>query len=170
MSALSSSRSARTGTAVGSGHKGRRYPELLCVAVLFLAPVAHADPRVDYMLNCRGCHGPDGAGAPGAAPSFRGQVAKFLWVAGGREYLIRVPGTAQSELDDVRTAALLTWLVREFSPDEVPADFTPYTAAEVGQARHKPLTDVWTTRGELLRAIAVHAAAPRGAVDTRSLP
>ena len=68
------------------------------------------------MLNCRGCHGPDGAGAPGAAPSFRGQVAKFLSVPGGREYLIRVPGTAQSELDDAHTAALLTWLVREFSP------------------------------------------------------
>ena len=77
--------------------------------------VAVADPRVDYMLNCRGCHGPDGAGAPGAAPSFRGQLAKFLWVPGGREYLVRVPGTAQSELDDARTAALLNWLLHEFS-------------------------------------------------------
>ena len=77
------------------------------------------------MLHCRGCHGPDGAGAPGAAPSFRGQVAKFLCVPGGREYLVRVPGTAQSELDDARTAALLNWLLREFSPDEIPADFSP---------------------------------------------
>jgi hypothetical protein len=140
------------------------------IAVALLARPAHADPRVDYMLNCRGCHGPDGAGAPGAAPSFRGQVAKFLSVPGGREYLIRVPGTAQSELDDVRTAALLTWLVQEFSPGEIPVDFTPYTAAEVGPARHTPLTDVWRTRGELLRAIAAQATMPRAPAGTRSTP
>ena len=97
-------------------------------------------------------------------------VAKFLSVPGGREYLIRVPGTAQSELDDVRTAALLTWLLQEFSPDEIPADFTPYTAAEVGHARHTPLTDVWKTRGELLRAIAAQASVPPEPADTRSTP
>ena len=148
----------RSGTALMSA---------LIAAALLTAVVARADPRVDYMLNCRGCHGPDGAGAPGAAPSFRGQVAKFLAVSGGREYLIRVPGTAQSELDDARTAALLTWLVQEFSPDEVPADFTPYTAEEVGRQRRAPLSDVWKTRGELLRAIAAQATAHVGAPNPR---
>jgi mono/diheme cytochrome c family protein len=126
------------------------------VAALLLAAPAAADPRVDYMLNCRGCHGPEGAGAPGAAPSFRGQLAKFLWVPGGREYLIRVPGTAQSELDDARTAALLNWLLHEFSADEIPADFAAYGADEVARQRHTPLTDVWGTRQELLRAIDAH--------------
>ena len=139
----------------------------LIAAALLMAAVAQADPRVDYMLNCRGCHGPDGAGAPGAAPSFRGQVAKFLAVPGGREYLVRVPGTAQSELDDARTAALLTWLLHEFSPDEIPADFTPYTAEEVGRQRRAPLNDVWKTRGELLRAIAAHTTASAGGAAGR---
>jgi mono/diheme cytochrome c family protein len=133
----------------------------LGAAALLIAGAARGDPRVDYMLNCRGCHGPDGAGAPGAAPSFRDQLGKFLSVPGGREYLIRVPGTAQSELDDARTAALLTWLVREFSPAEVPAGFTPYTAEEVGRERRAPLSDVWRTRTELLEAIAARAAADR---------
>jgi mono/diheme cytochrome c family protein len=137
----------------------------LIAAALLMATVAQADPRVDYMLNCRGCHGPDGAGAPGAAPSFRGQVAKFLSVPGGREYLVRVPGTAQSELDDARTAALLTWLVHEFSPGEIPADFTPYTAEEVGRQRRVPLSDVWKTRSELLQAIAARTTAPVGGAD-----
>lgn len=114
---------------------------------------AAADPRVDYMLHCRGCHGPDGAGAPGAAPSFRGQVGQFLGVPGGREYLIRVPGTAQSELDDARTAALLNWLLHEFSASELPADFVPYDAAEVGRSRHAALVDVGAARRELLRAL-----------------
>lgn len=124
---------------------------LTCVAAL--ASAAAADARSDYMLHCRGCHGPDGAGAPGAAPSFRGQLGRFLWVPGGREYLIRVPGTAQSELDDARTAALLNWLVHEFSADEVPADFVPYGAEEVARHRHSALLDVGAARQELLLSI-----------------
>lgn len=125
-----------------------------------LAPPALAGPSNDYMLQCRGCHGPDGAGAPGAAPSFRGQVGRFLSVPGGREYLIRVPGTAQSELDDAHTAALLNWLVHEFSRNEVPADFVPYSAAEVGRWRRSPLLDVWTTRRELVQAIEGQVSRP----------
>ena len=125
-----------------------------------------ADPQTDYMLHCRGCHGPDGAGAPGAAPSFRGQLAKFLWVPGGREYLIRVPGTAQSELNDARTAMLLNWILHEFSASEVPAEFAPYTEEEVTRHRRPPLTDVVAVRADLIRAIrtreeaGVHAALP----------
>jgi hypothetical protein len=127
-----------------------------------LAAPAGADPSLDYMLHCRGCHGPDGAGAPGAAPSFRGQVAKFLWVPGGRAYLIRVPGTAQSELSDARTAALLNWIVHEFSSAEIPADFVPYKEAEITRQRRPPLTDVVAVRRELVRAIQAHEAAAAG--------
>lgn len=130
------------------------------VAALMVQP-AGADPNVDYMLHCRGCHGPAGAGAPGAAPSFRGQLGKFLWVPGGREYLIRVPGTAQSELNDARTAALLNWILHEFSPAELPADFVPYSEAEVRRVRRPPLTDVAATRRALIRAIATHEGAAR---------
>jgi hypothetical protein len=126
---------------------------------LIIASAALADPQTDYMLHCRGCHGPDGAGAPGAAPSFRGHVAKFLWVPGGREYLIRVPGTAQSELSDARTATLLNWIVHEFSAGEVPADFVPYTEAEITRHRRPPLTDVVVVRRDLVRAIEAHEAA-----------
>jgi hypothetical protein len=125
-----------------------------------MATSAFAGPSTDYLLQCRGCHGPDGAGAPGAAPSFRGQVGRFLSVPGGREYLIRVPGTAQSELDDAHTAALLNWLVHEFSPGEVPADFAPYTADEVGHWRRTPLIDVWATRRALVQAIEAQTSRP----------
>ncbi len=119
---------------------------------------AHADPRTDYILNCRGCHAPDGGGVPGGAPSFRGQVGKFLWVPGGREYLIRVPGTSQSELSDARVAALLNWIVREFSPATLGSDFIPYSAAEVTRDRRPPLREVAGVRRDLLRAIAVREA------------
>jgi len=111
------------------------------------------------MLNCRGCHGPDGGGIADGAPSFRDYVAKFLWVPGGREYLVRVPGTAQSELSDARTAALLNWMVRAFSANEVPADFVPYTEAEVARLRREPFTDVVRVRRALSAAIAARATA-----------
>ena len=139
----------------------RRTMMAAALAVAVAAP-AYGGPSTDYLLQCRGCHGPDGAGAPGAAPSFRGQVGRFLAVPGGREYLIRVPGTAQSELDDARTAALLNWLVREFSSAEVPADFTPYSAGEVARWRRSPLIDVWATRRELVQAIEAQAGRPQG--------
>ncbi len=128
------------------------------VAGVLAASSAFADPRTDYILNCRGCHAPDGGGLPDASPSFRGQVGKFLWVPGGREYLIRVPGTAQSELSDARIAALLNWIVREFSPDEVPADFVPFTTEEVARHRRPTLTEVDGVRRDLLRAIAARGA------------
>jgi hypothetical protein len=141
----------------------RRGPALLIGMVMgaVLVSTAAADPQIDYVLHCRGCHGPDGGGAPGGAPSFRGQVAKFLWVSGGREYLIRVPGTAQSELNDARVAALLNWIVREFNADQVPADFVPFREGEVARQRRSPLTDVAAARRELVRAIAARAADAR---------
>jgi len=129
--------------------------------VLLGVASAFADPNTDYLLNCRGCHAPDGSGVAGGAPTFRGQVGKFLSVPGGREYLIRVPGTAQSELSDARIAALLNWIVREFSPNEVPADFMPYTAEEVARPRRMPLNEVEPTRAALMRAIAAHESAAR---------
>jgi mono/diheme cytochrome c family protein len=127
--------------------------------LLLLAAPAAADPRTDYLLHCRGCHGPDGAGAPGAAPDFRGQLGRFLSVPGGREYLIRVPGTSRSELDDANTAALLNWLLQQFSRAEVPADFTPYTTAEVTRHRRPALADPGATRRELVRAIGAAGSA-----------
>lgn len=127
---------------------------LAVAAAVLLRSVALADPSADYILNCRGCHGPDGRGIAGGAPSFRDDVAKFLWVPGGREYLIQVPGTAQSELSDARTAALLNWILHAFSPNQVPPDFVPYTAEEVARWRRVPLTDVDGVRRRLTEAIA----------------
>ena len=73
---------------------------------------------------------------------------------------MRVPGTAQSELDDARTAALLNWLLHEFSAAEIPPGFAPYDAGEIAPLRRAPLSDVWGTRNELLRVLAAQPAAP----------
>jgi len=130
----------------------------LACALLLPAAAAGADSRADYMLHCQGCHGPAGAGMAGAVPSFRGQLGLFLGVEGGREYLVRVPGTSQSELSDARIAALLNWMLGEFSPAEVPAGAAPYTEEEVARVRRPPLVDVVEVRRRLVEAIA---SAPR---------
>jgi hypothetical protein len=86
-------------------------------------------------------------------------VAALLRAPGGREYLVRVPGVAQSALPDEALAELLVWMLRRFDPAGVPPDFAPYTAEEVGPLRARPLTDVAGARAALLRGLAREPAA-----------
>ena len=135
-----------------------RLAALAACACLFAATARAQDPRVDYMLQCQGCHLADGSGAPDAVPDLRGSLGRFLSVPGGREYLVRVPGAAQSPLSDERLAAVLDWMLREFGPAEATADFEPYRAEDVARWRADPYAEVQTVRRELLRRIAAHAA------------
>jgi hypothetical protein len=119
-----------------------------CVAAL---PVAARAPRVDYMLNCMGCHLDDGSATGDRVPALKGEVGKFLHRNGGREYLMRVPGVAQAGIDDASLAALLNWMLETFDPAAIPRDFTPFTAREVGAARRQPYADVPAARAKVLR-------------------
>ncbi len=122
--------------------------------VLALTAGAGAEtPEINYMLHCRGCHLADGSGAPEAVPALKGLVGRFLTVPGGRAYLVRVPGSAQSPLGDAELAEVLNWIIRAFGPHEMARDFTPYSAEEVARIRRPPLTDVASTRRELLGRI-----------------
>jgi hypothetical protein len=103
------------------------------------------------MLQCQGCHLADGRGAPGKVPPLDDFVAKFLEVPGGREFLVRVPGASTSPLSDARLAAVLNWMIREFGPREIAADFEPFTESEVARVRRPPLIDVASTRAALVR-------------------
>lgn len=114
------------------------------------------------MLQCQGCHGPDGAGAPGRVPALAGSVGRFPGVPGGRAYLVQVPGSARSPLSDADLAAVLNWLVRRFGPAEAVRDFRPYEAAEVGRLRATPLTDVREVRARLLERIEGRPSGPVG--------
>jgi mono/diheme cytochrome c family protein len=137
-----------------------RLRALAALACLLAAPARAADPRADYMLQCQGCHLPDGSGSPGAVPDLRGSLARFLTVPGGREYLVRVPGAAQSPLSDARLAALLDWMLREFGPAEAAAGHEPYRAEEVARWRAQPYLEVESVRRALLRRIEL-GSAPR---------
>jgi mono/diheme cytochrome c family protein len=125
---------------------------LLCAS---LAPPAAAaeSARVLYMLHCQGCHLPSGEGTPGAVPALRESVARFALLPAGREYLVRVPGSALAPLGDAELAAVLNWIVQEFGPARAAAGVAPFAAEEVRRLRARPLTDVEEQRAELVRQI-----------------
>ena len=98
-----------------------------------------ARARQNWMLSCQGCRRADATGTAQTTPTMAGFVGKFLHVPGGREYLVRVPGVATAALSDADLAEVVNWSLVRFDPANIPADFVPYTPAEVGQLRLKPL-------------------------------
>ena len=116
-------------------------------------PAASETPPINYMLQCQGCHLADGSGSPMGVPALLDTVGKFLRVPRGREYLVRVPGSAQAPISDSELAQLLNWIIRRFGPREIAADFLPFAQSEVARYRDRPLTDVVAMRAELVAQI-----------------
>jgi len=138
-------------------------PAAAALLACALAPaLAAGTPELDYMLECRGCHLEDGRGAPGAVPSLEG-VGRFLRTSRGREYLVRVPGSAQSPLSDAELAALLDWIILRFDPETAAAGFERFDAEEVGRWRRAPLVEVESLRAALLEELRPSAASGREA-------
>jgi len=111
-------------------------------------------PAVNYQLNCMGCHGADGSGEPGRVPSVRRSLVLLSTLPEGREYIIRVPGVAQSPLSDEETAALLDWMARNLSDIPPRPGFIDYSASEVGRSRRHPLARVRSERERLLKSLS----------------
>jgi len=122
----------------------------LLVSGLAATQARSYEPRVNYQLHCMGCHRADGAGEQGRLPSMRRTLVPFSAVPDGREFLLRVPGSAQSPLSDAELAVLMNWMVRNLSDLPLPADFVDYTAEEVGRVRHRPLVKIIDERNRLL--------------------
>ncbi|SSW68421.1 Cytochrome c-552 [Achromobacter agilis] len=113
------------------------------------------DARADYVLQCAGCHRVDGRGSSRhGIPDFRNSVGAFVRLPAGREYLIRVPGAAQSQLSNAELAAVLNWVLEAFSPAQLPADFRPYAEEEVAAARQRRYEDVVPVRHALAKALS----------------
>jgi len=116
--------------------------------------------RADFAFRCKGCHGFAGEGTPGHVPRLDGFVGWYTHHEDGRDYLMRVPGVARAALDDERLAAVLNWMIEVYGGETVAADFAPYTAAEVAEARHRPLT----AEREATRARMIQELRERGLI------
>jgi mono/diheme cytochrome c family protein len=78
-------------------------------------PVDAQRAQQNYQLHCMGCHAEDGMGQAGKVPPIRSTLAQILAARGGREYVLRVPGVAQSSLGSRDLAGVLNWLVNEYA-------------------------------------------------------
>ena len=131
---------------------------LLTVWLSLVIPISQAETinearaKFNYQLFCMGCHVPDGSGGP-HVPSLKGFVGYFLNSSEGREYLVRVPGSANAKLDDKKLAEVLNWIVLEFGEASIPDTMQYYTAEEVGKLRQDPLLEVVNYRKQLLSAM-----------------
>lgn len=145
---------------------------LTCIPLsTWAAPQPDAEVRLNYTLHCMGCHKSDGSGHGDYVPAMKGNLGRFLRVPGGREYLVRVPGTAQSLLGSRETAELLNWALREFDPDHVPADFEPYTEKEIAHLRQQPLSAPSIERNLLIEALrTIKTTAPPAGAPGVALP
>ena len=110
--------------------------------------------KINYMLNCQGCHGPDGDGtSDGSVPQMKNLVGNFLLAEGGREFLVQVPGSANAALNNDHLAEVLNWMLYTQSKKQLPKSFQPYSAREVGKLRANPIVDVIGTRAALLKKL-----------------
>jgi hypothetical protein len=119
-----------------------------------------AQPAADYVLHCRGCHGPQGGAVEGKVPPLANAVGRFMRSEAGRDYVLRVPGVANAALSDERLAAVLNWTVEQFDSDNVTTELRRFTAAEVSRARRRPLLSVLAARRDVIRVLAATGPAP----------
>jgi cytochrome c553 len=129
------------------------------LATLGFARTLAASPAQDYMLYCMGCHGAQAQGVPGKIPPLAAALARYMRLPEGRNYVLRVPGAANSVLSDAQLAAVLNWLATTYAP---PGETAPaaFSTEEVTRTRHTPLADVQGTRRAVVRALAASGPAP----------
>lgn len=116
-------------------------------------PINEQRALFNYQMLCQGCHVGDGRGGKDV-PDFRGKVGFFLLTPEGREYLIKVPGSANSALDSKQLAELMNWMLPIMGKDSMPDNFIPYTEQEVATLRQEPLMEVVEHRAKLLKDIS----------------
>lgn len=133
---------------------------LAVVAACLLAGAARANPAQDYMLYCMGCHGPRAEGVPGKVPPLARTLGLYMKTPAGRNYVLRVPGAANSVLSDAELAAVLNWLAVTYSPGESSSDAPLFTPEEVAKLRHVPLVSVLAARREVIAAMAAAGDTP----------
>jgi len=122
--------------------------------LLFICTAVQAkDPKFIFMMECQGCHLTDGRSGVNSVPAMKEEVAKFLTVPGGREFLAQVPGVSRAPLSDAEITAVLNWLLNEFGPRDIASQYPAYTVEEVKRLRQTPLTEVKQHRAALIQQI-----------------
>jgi mono/diheme cytochrome c family protein len=135
-----------------------------------------------YATYCGACHQPNGQGVPDTFPALAGHAPTVLARPGGRDYMARLvlyglegPITANGKpfngamppwgevLSDAQLAGALDYVLHSWDNDKaLPAEFQPFTPADIAAARSKKMTatEVYALRGEAAPAPAAVASVP----------
>ena len=140
---------------------GRRLTTAVTLPLLWVAPLVLAEADINearakfhYQMFCQGCHTPDGSGY-NAIPALKNFMGYFLRSERGRAFMVQVPGSATSTLDDAELAEVLNWSIENFAGSSMPeSGYQPYTAVEVGELRQQPLQEIEKHRAAVLAEIA----------------
>jgi mono/diheme cytochrome c family protein len=129
---------------------------LLALLPLVAEPAAPppSTPQQNFVLRCQGCHGPDGRGVAGRVPALADTLSPLMQIASGRDFLLRVPGAANSALSDAALADVVNWLVARYASQPAAPDARAFTAADVTAARARPLTNLRETRRKIASELA----------------
>ena len=131
---------------------------------LHLEPMPRAAQT--YAQNCQGCHGEKGISVT-EIPSLAGRVGYFARTPEGRRYLVQVPNVALNPNSDEDIAKMLNWLLRTYSGAQLPKDFEPYSAEEVGRLR-KTRIDPPTERRRIVEQLVLLKEVP--SADVLAIP
>jgi cytochrome c553 len=131
-----------------------------CVLSMACSRTVSGSAAQDYMLHCMGCHGTQAQGVPGKVPPLANALTRFMRSPEGRNYVLRVPGAANSALSDAQLAAVLNWVADTFDSPPAGRDVPPFTVGEVTTWRHQPLVSVLAARGEVVKSLAATGLAP----------
>lgn len=136
----------------------------VCISVAFAAEKANINAETinessiqehratfNYQMFCQGCHVADGSGNK-SVPELKGFMHKFMASQQGREYLVRVPGAANSALNDAELAEVMNWMLQKFG-DRSELDWRPYEAQEVAEYRQRPLNETVDYRKNLILSL-----------------
>jgi mono/diheme cytochrome c family protein len=149
------------------------------IAALAIARAAHASGKEIFDSHCAVCHQINGDGVAGAYPPLADSVGAYLRVAAGRAYLVHVvsfgmtgaiPAHGQSydgvmqswaQFSDAQIAEVLNYVLTGFNRKLLPADFKPFTAAEVAKLRasRESFDQVRQERTRLLKSLGGAGAA-----------
>ncbi len=112
-------------------------------------------PSQLYAANCQGCHGERGVSVP-EIPPLAGRIGYFVRIPAGRDYLLQVPNVALNPNSDAAIAEIMNWALTTFSRAQLPADFQPYTAEEVGRLRRTRIDVAARRRQVIEQLVALH--------------
>ena len=128
---------------------------VLCVCTSQIPLASAQPPHLDYLQHCAGCHKEDGSGSlSNEIPDMRGLIGHFARDSDGRAFLVQVAGVSQAPLPSRSLAALLNWTLYQFSPEELPDNFLPYTAFEVENLRKNRPANLPAARRKIAENLA----------------